>query len=433
MSGQISKTSILTELSEMVSRDVNVHAQARARSHLLDWIGCAAAGAVEPAGKVLRRQLEPSASARSFVWGGLGNILEMDDVDKRALLHPGPSIIPAALAVAHEVDAAMPDLLAAIVQGYEATIRLGRAVGPEHYALWHSTGTCGAIGAAASSASLLSLDHDQTSHAMALAVSQAAGLWHTRHEPSSMGKQLHTANAARAGLEAAKLARDGFLGPLGILEGPQGFFQAMCRDGDAQDVLRDWSQDWLIHQVSFKPWPACRHAHAVIDAALELRASATIEGDGEILVKTYGDALKFCDKPDPKTVIEAKFSLQHCVAICLLRGEPSLEDFELAAIQDPEIAALRARTEVSVGDEYEARYPARFGAEVWIGDTAVRVEDALGDPENPVSEVQLQQKARMLLAAGSVSSAESQSFIESALSAEQGAKDLIDQITKVLS
>ena len=433
MSGQISKTPILTELSEVLSHVVNDRAQARARLHLLDWIGCAAAGAVEPAGQVLLKQMRPSASARAFVWGGLGNILEMDDVDKRALLHPGPSIIPAALAMAGEYDVSMSDLLTAIVRGYEATIRLGRAVGPAHYALWHSTGTCGAIGAAASSASLLSLDPDQTAHAMALAISQSAGLWYTRHEPSSMGKQLHTANAARAGMESAILARNGFQGPIGILEGPQGFFQAMCKDGNARDVLRNWSTDWLIHDVSFKPWPACRHAHAVIDAALQLRASDTFEADGEIVVRTYNDALKFCDKPDPKTVIEAKFSLQHCVAICLLRGEPSLEDFELAAINEPEVAALRTRVKVSVGDEYQERYPARFGAEVAAGRELIQVEDALGDPENPVTDLQLQEKALMLLTAGGASSADSRSVIKVTLDEETGARALIETITRVFS
>lgn len=433
MSGQISKTPILTELSEILFRTVNERAQARARLHLLDWVGCAAAGAVEPAGKVLRQQSKASAGSRAFIWGGFGNVLEMDDVDKRALLHPGPSIIPAALAMAGEMRASMSDLLAAIVRGYEATIRLGRAVGPAHYALWHSTGTCGAIGAAASSASLLSLGHDQTVHAMAHAISQSAGLWHTRHEPSSMGKQLHTANAARAGLESAKLARDGFLGPVRILEGEQGFFRAMCQDGDPQDVLRDWGADWLIHEVSFKPWPACRHAHAVIDAALALKASGNMPSDALLKVRTYGDALKFCDKPDPKTVIEAKFSLQHCVAICLLRGEPALEDFELPAINDPDAAALRARVQVSIGDEYEARYPARFGAEVSAGDAVIRVEDALGDPENPVTEAQIQQKAEMLMRAGGITPGDSKSLLKGAMLADHMANDLIDKIAEVLS
>jgi 2-methylcitrate dehydratase PrpD len=433
MSGQISKTPSLAALSGILSRPVIEQAQARARLHLLDWVGCAAAGAVEPAGKVLRSRSASLPTERAFVWGGLGNILEMDDVDKRALLHPGPSIIPAALAVARMVDADMPALLSAIVRGYDATIRLGRSVGTGHYALWHSTGTCGAIGAAAAAASLLSLEEDQTAHAMALAISQSSGLWHTRHDPASMGKQLHTAVAARAGCDAASLAQDGFRGPLTILEGPQGFFEAMCSGADPQDILLNPQSDWLIHEVSFKPWPACRHAHAVIDAALGLRSSTDLSDGRMFQVRTYGDALKFCDKPEPKSVIEAKFSLQHCVAVCLLRGEPTLEDFERAVINDPEITALRSRVRVSVGSKYEARYPARFGAELSDGTTVVQADDALGDPENPISELQIKQKAAMLLKAGGVPTDAAQHLIERVMTTENQTNHISDQIMELLS
>ena len=433
MSGQISETPVLTALSELVSRRVDGKDEARARLHLLDWIGCAVAGAGEPTGQVLKRQAPQTASDYAFVWGGLGNILEMDDVDKRALLHPGPSIMPSALATTHDVEAEMSDLLSAIVRGYEATIRLGRAVGPAHYALWHSTGTCGAIGAAAAAASLRSLDTDQTAHAMALAMSQSAGLWHTRHDPESMGKQLHTSNAARAGYDAARLARDGFRGPLRILEGAQGFFDAMCPDGDPQNILARPDSDWRIHDDSFKPWPACRHAHAVIDAALELRAATDLAGDRMFTVQTYGDALKFCDKPMPNSVIEAKFSLQHCVAICLLNGEPTLDDFSPDAIKDPEVAALRQRVTVEIGPDFEARYPARFGASVADGETTVSVDDALGDPENPVSVKQIQSKADSLMNAGGLAAEDRTALVESVMSASAAAKPVIKLIAEALS
>ncbi|MDJ0919506.1 MAG: MmgE/PrpD family protein [Henriciella sp.] len=406
MSGQISETPILITLSERLQRSVGERDLHRARLHLLDWIGCATAGAKEPAGQILRSQPVEQASGLAFIWGGLGNILEMDDVDKRALLHPGPCILPAALAMASVGSASGEDLLTAIVRGYEATIRLGRAVGSAHYAMWHSTGTCGAIGAAAASASLLKLDETQAAQAMALAVSQSAGLWHTRYDPASMGKQLHTAVAARAGFEAAELARAGFTGPLSILEGEQGFFAAMCKGADASDVMADFGGEWLIHEVSFKPWPACRHAHAVIDAALELREKIDVPQAGPITVRTYGDALKFCDKPDPKSVIEAKFSLQHAMAVCLVRGAPGMEDFSVEATQNEALSALRQRVRVEVGEDYETAYPARFGAEVSCGVQTVKAPDALGDPENPVSEAQLKDKARMLMREGEMSAQE---------------------------
>ena len=429
MSGQIFETPVLTALSGLLARPLEADDLLRARLHLLDWIGCAVAGAKEPAGMVLRQS---AASGLAVVWGGLGNILEKDDVDKRALLHPGPSIIPAALALAELSRSASKYVLAAIVRGYEATIRLGRAGGPAHYAMWHSTGTCGAIGAAAACANLLELDETRTGHALALATSQSAGLRHTRHDAASMGKQLHTAAAARAGVDAARLAQLGFQGPLNILEGEQGFFQAMCPDGDPRHVLADQA-DWMIHDVSFKPWPACRHAHAAIDAALELRDRVALDQIDRITVRTYADALKFCDRPSPETVIEAKFSLQHSVATALSRGAPALEDFSIDSIQAPDLSALRAKVEVEIGADYQDRYPARFGAEVSANGATVIMADALGDPENPIGEMQLVEKAESLMRAGGMSGESSRALSVMLMSDDLSIGDLMQRLREVLT
>ena len=433
MSGQILKKPILTQLSERLSQPVEIKDLLRVRLHLLDWAGCAIAGAVEPAGVALRARPANNPLSRAFAWGGLGNILEMDDVDKRALLHPGPSIIPAALAVAQTQTVTLAQVLAAIVSGYEATIRLGRAVGAAHYALWHSTGTCGAIGAAAASARLMGLNTTQTAHAMALAVSQSAGLWHTRHDPASMGKQLHTAVAARAGVDAAQLTSVGFTGPLRILEGEQGFFAAMCPGSEAFEVMANRGGAWAIHDVSFKPWPACRHAHAVIDAALALRDQIDPGQASELVVRTYADALKFCDQSNPSTVIEAKFSLQHSVAVTLLRGAPTLADYSMDAINDPELTALRSKLRVEVGTEFETAYPARFGAELVCGDAAETASDALGDPENPMSYQQIRDKADMLMQAGLLDTEKRARIITGALSEDANFADLSQLLNEALA
>ena len=433
MSGQIAENPILTELSELLAKPVNDAAMTRARRHLLDWMGCAVAGASEPAGRILRDTREAGPAGRAFFLGGLGNILEMDDVDKQGLLHPGPCIIPAVLAVAAVVPHRDDTLLQAIVRGYEATIRLGRAVGPGHYALWHNTGTCGAIGAAVACATLSNASNAQTAHAMALAMSQATGLWQTRHDPQSMGKQLHTATAARAGVESARLATSGFTGPLDILEGDQGFFKATCPDGDPQRVLADYGSDWLIHEVSFKPWPACRHAHPAIDASLDLKGRVNLADNDPIEVETYSDALKFCDRPNPTTEIEGKFSLQHAVSVALLRGEPSLADFGSAALVDPDLSALRARVRLSVSNKFDAVYPAHFGASVRIANQISSIPDALGDPENPVADSLITAKAEMLLRAGGVLDDRARKIPVSVLSNSNPLKPNLDFLQEVLT
>ena len=418
MSGQMTSPSLTESLARMLLRDVDAATVARSSRHLIDWIGCASAGRNEIAGNIVRSVDFPGASGLAFRWGALGNILEMDDVDKRAILHPGPSIIPAALALCAEQPGLLPHLLEAIAVGYEATIRLGRATGPAHYGMWHTTGTCGAIGAAAACGRLLGLDEVQTAHALNLAMSQAAGLWQTRHEPQSMGKQLHTSHAARAGLDAARLAAAGFKGPLSVIEGEQGFFAACAPDGNPYAILKSYDADWLIHQVSFKPWPACRHAHAAIDAALAIyEKGLDLDQVDAIRITTYADAIKFCDKPNPASTIEAKFSLQHSVGVVLAKGKPEIQDFGPAAIQSPEFIRFRDKVSVVSGDPFETSYPQRYGAGIELfrhGNliASSQAPDALGDPENPLMPHQINEKSCVLMIYGGITSEKARRIVQ---------------------
>ena len=403
-------------LAALLKRPILDADRRRAATLLLDWTGCAVAGRAEPAGEKIAAAFPnetgnctrigaSSASPHMAALhnGCLGNVLEMDDVDKRAVLHAAPTVIPAALAMAEHVGASSQDFLDAIVVGYEATIRIGRAVGPGHYAFWHNTATCGPFGAAAAACHLL--EGSDLVSAFGLAGTQAAGLWQTRHEPDSMAKQLHAGHAAQVGVQSALLSAQGFQGPRTILEGEQGFFAAMCQGADPQDVL--FEQDaWLLHETSLKPYPACRHAHPTIDAALQAK-----DAGGDIIVRTYSDALKFCDRPYPKTVIEAKFSLQHSVAVALEKGVPTLADFEPEAVQRH--AQTRQRVKVLEGETFNGAYPAHYGASVETGGRVWTATDALGDPEVPMTEAQVREKARSLLGHGGVSNPDS--LIDAAL------------------
>lgn len=441
MSGQSDTLTLTRRLAARLARPVDARVQARAALHVLDWAGCAMAGAPSPAGRAMAAALagegggactlvgaghRASPLTAAMLNGALGNVLEMDDVDKRAILHPGPSVIPAALAACEASGADATAFLDAVVRGYEAVIALGRAVGPGHYAFWHNTGTCGPFGAAAAAASVLNLDELRTAHALGLAATQASGLWQTRHEPASMAKQLHTARAAHAGLAAAQLSAQDFDGPLAILEGPQGFFAATCPGADPESVMADHGAPWLIEQVSFKPWPACRHAHAAIDAALAARAAGvTADQIKTVELITYGDAIKFCDRPEPASVIEAKFSLQHALAVTLLRGEPQLADFEPDAFNDAAVRALASRISVREGAPYAGAYPARYGAGLSLSLTKEEVRvfdqpDALGDPENPLSTDQLAAKARRLAIYGGHDMHAAKALVRAALALSTG-------------
>jgi 2-methylcitrate dehydratase PrpD len=432
MTGLTGEKSVTERLVDLLRRPISDADRQRATRHLVDWIGCAAIGRTTETGALIEaevpvgstgsaqlfgpRMADPAMAA--FVLGGFGSVLEMDDVHRAALLHPGPVVIPAALAAASDTTSAN-DFLDAIIRGYEAMIRLGRATGPGHYAFFHNTATCGGFGAAAAAASLLDLDDAAFTAALGNAGSVSAGLWQCRNEPV-MTKTLHVAEAARRGLVAARLAERGFTGPRFILEGPQGFFAAICPGASAEDVLSDAAAGWLIGETSFKPWPACRHAHAAIDAALALRESLAGRAIAAIAIDTYADAKLFCDRPRPETTLQAKFSLQHAVAVTLLDGAPPLDAFDIPALDRPELVALREISTVTASDAFTKPYPRHFGSAVTVtlADGATlshSVADAWGDSENPISDDALFAKARALMQAAGLAPDQAETIITAAL------------------
>ena len=370
--------SLTERLAQHLARPVDTVTRARARLHLLDWLGCVA-GALHSRGG--RRIGEPAA---------LGNLLEMDDVHRAALLHPGPVIWPALLPEAVTLGAALD----AAVRGYEGMIAVGATFDAHHYAHFHTTATAGGFGAAAAAAAAAKLDVAATAAALGHAGSVAGGVWRMRHEAVAT-KQFHTLHAVATGRQAAAWAARGLAGPRFILEGEQGLYAATCREPRPM-VLGD---GWRIAEVSFKPWAACRHCHPAIDAALEFDRydrSATIE------VATYADAIAFCDRPAPATVGDARFSLQHAVAVALVRGEPQLADFEPDALGDPTLAGVRARVRVREDAAITARYPAHFGARVTIAGADVERVDTRGDPERPLDRDGVIAKFAALMAWGGV-------------------------------
>lgn len=409
--------SLVMRLAEL-AQQAGAHAalQQRAALHVLDWLGCAAAGIDSAQGLAFGRWLQlqgvgerptlagsrSDAAAAAAYHGALGSVLEMDDVHRSSILHPGPVVIPAVLAAA-SVSTRGEQLLAGVLAGYEAVIRVGRALGPSHYDLWHSTATAGCFGAAAGAAVVMGLDVPATAHAMALAGTRGGGLWQVRHE-RSMGKSWHMAGAARDGVAAAQLAAAGLTGPLAILEGPSGWFAATAPRADASCITEPREQPWL-EDVSFKPWPACRHAHPAMDALREcLQGAALAVADvAAVQVETYADALRFCDRPLPQDEAQARFSIQHALAAWLLWGEPRIEHYAVDAIRHPALAELRARVRLRQGDAQQARYPAHYGALVRIECRDGRVlsadlSDCWGDPARPMPEPAVHDKARRLMA-----------------------------------
>lgn len=392
---------LLEQLAQHLQRPVNEDVRTRARLHLLDWLACVAGARGSRIHDIVGKGTMEAADASAY----LGNVLEMDDVHRSALLHPGPVVWPASLLDLYDfTDDTLPlsVVLDAGIRGYEATIAIGATFDQWHYAHFHNSATAGVFGAAAAAGSLYKLKPNELGWALGNAASLTGGLWAMRHE-DVMTKQLHVASAARGGFFKAYMASRGLTGPVHALEGTQGLYAATCREPRPM-VL---GEGWRIFEVSFKPWAACRHAHPAIDCALELRASGRLTPPFHI--ETYADAITFCDNPNPKTEVEAKFSLQHAVVVIADGRNATPADFTPEAIAA--LAPLRAQVTVSEAPEITARYPAHFGARL----NGFELTDCRGDPERPVGEADIIAKMHMLADWGGLPAEEADRAVELAL------------------
>lgn len=392
---------------------------------VLDTLACALGALKTEPARMLGAVAPPhrgDTARRAFYLGGLAHILEMDDLHRDSVTHPGCVVIPAAWAVAEERDLGGREFLRAVLAGYEACCRVGRAVGKAHYRVWHNTSTCGPFGAALAAAELLGLDEDQSVWALGNAGTQSSGLWEFLVE-GAMSKHLHTGRAAESGLLAAFLAEQGFTGAELILEGEKGFFAGLCPDPHPAAITAHPERPWELTRTSIKPWARCRHTHPAIDAALELRGELADVPITRVKVGAYRAALDVCDRPLPQDPYSAKFSLQHCVAAALSDAQVMQSSFNAPA--RARLADMRATVEVMLAPEIDAAYPQAWGASLTAETGDGRTLHALrrhakGDPENPLTAEELAAKARGLLRESGMPDRNAEALIEAILALPSG-------------
>ena len=275
--------------------------------------------------------------------GVLANVLDLDDGHRLTKGHPGAVVIPAALAAAQLADATAEELLAAVVVGYEVSIRAGVALHARDDG-YHASGAWGGLGAAAATARLLGLGEDETRHALGLAEYHAP----IAHIMRSVAQPAMTKDAcawgAAVGVSSALMAAGGFTA-----------VDAAYLDEDDGAL----GSVWRLEELYLKAYPCCRWSQGGIRAALEARAAGTFEPEEveRISIRTFAaaDALA---KVAPATTEEAQYNLVWPVATVVATGGFTVGDV-LGPWDDPVVAALAARTEVIVDPELTAAFPAR--------------------------------------------------------------------------
>lgn len=332
-----------------------------AKKHFLDCVGCALAEAAQPRSGIVRRYLDavenrggcriPGSGRKAtveyaaFATGILAHTICFDDSGPS---HPSVTIVPGLMALGERYHLPGKRLLAAQVLSYDLFQRLNQVTG-EAWDMrsrgWHPSGFFGAVTGAAQTARLMGLDLNTALRATGIAASLGSGL---SQNIGNMGMGLHAGNACRNGITAAFLAKEGFTADPQPLAGRFGMLDALAGSGGYQIELltKDFGKPFRILDpgITIKPYPNCWAHHKVLQAVLELKAEYGIEADDVKAV--YVDLQK--DKPtyrylNPKTVLEACYSLGYGIAAALADGELTLRQYEESRVFAPDVRALMER------------------------------------------------------------------------------------------
>ncbi len=407
----------------------------QAKRCLLDYLGVAFVGSqiLEEKGNELLRCFGDSNGSATVIGfdrkAGVGNaaflnglsahVAELDDGVRFGMIHPGSPIISALLPIAEQEKATGTDLLAGIIVGYEAAVRIAVAIQPSHYNCGHHpTGTCGTIGAAIGIAAMLGFSRSRMKDTLSSAAVSASGTLKVIEDVSEL-KPLNAAQAAVSGLLAASMAKAGFKGPYDVLSGDTGFFAMMSNQYDLAQLDRKHADPLAIEKVYIKPYASCRHTHAAIEAALRIRQRSDfrINEIQAVKVITYQGVLGKHDHSKICGVSSAKMSIPYSVAVALASGKAGIEEFTEKYVNNSDILSLTKKVSVCSDDEITALVPQKRAAIVEI--TACdgmhhveRIEYPKGEPENPLSDEELMERFIVLAGYGNRLEGESNEIIQ---------------------
>jgi 2-methylcitrate dehydratase PrpD len=373
--------------------------------------GLGGSGAVPVIG--MPQRLSPRDAA--LVNGVLVHGLDFDDTHTGGIIHATSSVWPAVMSTAFWRGKSGADVVTAYVAGLEAATRLG-AVGSGHFHQvgFHPTGMIGVFGCTLAAGTLMGLSPQALTMAQGIALSMAAGSLEFL-EDGAWTKRMHPGWAAQAGITAAALGREGFVGPSRAYEGRFGVFNAYLQGGLEEDRMpratTGLGSIWETMAVAVKPMPACHFTHACADAAIILARQHTFAIDDIVRIKALvpAEVVKtvcepVANKRRPANAYDAQFSIPYLVAAGLIRGRFTLAELEPEALNDA--AILRVCDLVDYEVDPRSTFPRHYTGDVQISLRDGRVlmhREAMnrGCADRPLSNAEIIEKftdnARMRL------------------------------------
>ena len=405
--------------------DIPVEVNSLGKKSILDGFGLALAGSVAASGDIVQKYLKKIAAAgNAMVIGtdistaarfasfanGVG--IHADDYDDTQLAvaedrvyglltHPTAPCLPAAFAEAQTRGLSGREFLSAYLVGVDVECKIAEAISPRHYQHgFHATATCGPFAAASAVGHLRDFDQETMVRALSIAGSQSGGL---RENFGTMTKPFHAGRAAESGMVACDLAELGWTAADKILEAPRGFFQAHGGGYDLESIRGQLGFPWSFADpgISIKPHPSGSLTHPGMTRMLELIAEHDIRPEDVVTIDvgTNHNMLNALIHHRPTDELQAKFSMEFCMAILLLDGRANLPEFTDETVLRPDVQNMIERVNFTVHPDAEAAGYAKMTTVIDIhlkdGRTiSGRADFGKGSPANPLSYDQVADKFR---------------------------------------
>ncbi|MBI2907330.1 MAG: MmgE/PrpD family protein [Chloroflexi bacterium] len=400
----MAKNIIKTGYSDLPSEAVEA-----TKKDILDTLGAILAGSAAPGGREiaeLMKELGGRPESTVLVYGGkissvsaamangaMGHALDYDDTHDQGIIHAGVTVVPAAFATAERVGKVNgKDFIAAVALGVDVACRMALA-NNEGPAGWILTPLYGFFGAAAAAAKVMGLDEAKTVSALGIAYAQASGN-NQSVDDGALTKRMQAGFAARGGVMAALMAQKGITGAINSLEGGRGIYK-LYHGGDYNPApLTDQlGAKFEVADLSFKPYPCCRTLHPYIDAALALAKEHNLRAEDveEIAIginkENHPRAYPLEVKCNPRTVVDAQFSIPYAVACALAKRQVVISDFTEAGIQDKTVLTLANKVRPRFEPKMIRREltPGLVEVKTRSGSFSKYIDIAYGHPKNPMS------------------------------------------------
>lgn len=351
------------------------------KKSILDGLGLALSGSVAQSGAYVRRHLDDLAlgngPATVIGWNrklaprfaafanGVG--IHADDYDDTQLAvakdrvyglltHPTAPALPAALALGEALGSSGAEVMLAYHIGVEVECKIAEAINPRHYQTgFHATATCGTFAAASVASRLMDLNVEQIQRALSIAGSQSAGL---RENFGTMTKPFHAGRSSESGVAAAQFASYGWTATDVILEAPRGFFSAAGGGYDSDAIQGKLGNPWTFDNpgVSIKPHPSGSLTHPGMTEMLRLIRENNIKAEDvqSVRVGTNSNMPNALIHHQPANELQAKFSMEFCMAILLLEGRAGLNEFNDETVLRPDVKAMIEKVDFVIDDRAEA-------------------------------------------------------------------------------